>query len=52
VFLARGQIPDGVGDEGSEPGAFLIPHGLAVDSRGMLYVVDAGNHRIQVFDAR
>jgi hypothetical protein len=32
------------------PGQFLAPHGLAVDSRGHLYVVDEYNHRIQKFD--
>ncbi|WP_051871061.1 hypothetical protein [Chloroflexus sp. MS-G] len=26
------------------------PHHLAVDSQGRLYVVDTGNHRVQVFD--
>lgn len=35
--------------QGSEPGQFIAPHGVAVDSRGDLYVVDAFNHRIQKF---
>ena len=35
---------------GKGPGELLVPHGLAVDSRGYLYVVDAYNHRIQKFD--
>jgi hypothetical protein len=32
-----------------EPGRFHTPHGLALDSKGCLYVVDAQNHRIQKF---
>ena len=36
--------------QGREPGQFLAPHGVAIDSRGHLYVVDAYNHRIQKFD--
>jgi hypothetical protein len=31
------------------PGEFVIPHGLAIDSRDRLYVVDASNQRVQVF---
>jgi DNA-binding beta-propeller fold protein YncE len=33
-----------------EPNRFNTPTGLATDSKGNLYVVDAGNARIQVFD--
>jgi DNA-binding beta-propeller fold protein YncE len=37
------------GNEGSAPGQFLFPAGLAV--RGSrLYVADSGNHRVQVFE--
>ena len=32
------------------PGQFYAPHGLAIDSHGCLYVVDAFNHRIQKFE--
>jgi tripartite motif-containing protein 71 len=50
-FTSDGRYLRGLGEEqGSEPGQFLAPHGLAVDSRGHLYVVDAYNHRIQKFD--
>jgi sugar lactone lactonase YvrE len=51
-FSPDGKFLTGIGDEGSEPGEFIIPHGMAIDSRGMLYVVDASNHRIQMFDTR
>lgn len=40
-----------IGDEGSSPGQFLEPSGVAVDPAGQVYVVDTGNHRVQQFDA-
>ena len=50
-FTSDGRYLRGFGEQqGSEPGQFLAPHGLAIDSRGHLYVVDAYNHRIQKFD--
>jgi len=39
------------GGQGSDPGAFLSPHGLTVGSDGSLYVADTGNDRIQRLDA-
>ena len=41
----------GVGGEGTEPGQFDLPHGLALDSRDCLYVADTMNGRIQKFAA-
>ena len=39
------------GGEGSDPGTFVEPVGLAIDPIGkLLYVADTGNHRVQVFD--
>jgi streptogramin lyase len=38
------------GKKGSAPGEFNIPHALAFDSRGRLFVADRGNNRIQIFD--
>jgi DNA-binding beta-propeller fold protein YncE len=35
------------GNEGSDPGEFNEPRGLAVDSQGNIYVVDSKNHRVQ-----
>lgn len=50
-FTGDGGYLRGFGEkQGSEPGQFLAPHGLAIDSRGHLYIVDAYNHRIQKFD--
>jgi DNA-binding beta-propeller fold protein YncE len=39
------------GKHGSGPGEFDVPHSLALDSAGRLYVADRSNSRIQVFDA-
>jgi sugar lactone lactonase YvrE/mono/diheme cytochrome c family protein len=38
------------GGHGKEPGQFEMPHSLAFDSKGRLFVGDRGNDRIQVFD--
>ena len=35
---------------GSKPGQFSIPHAIALDSQGRLYVADRNNARVQVFD--
>lgn len=34
---------------GTEPGQFHTPHGLVIDSKDNLYVVDSQNHRVQKF---
>jgi len=39
------------GSLGTEPGQFQRPQSLDVDENGLLWVADACNHRIQVFDA-
>ena len=38
------------GGEGSGPGQFIEPVGLAADASGSVFVADTGNHRVQVFD--
>jgi hypothetical protein len=39
------------GKKGTAPGEFDIAHSIAVDAKGLLYVADRNNQRIQVFDA-
>ena len=39
------------GGKGAAPGQFNVPHSIAIDAQGLLYVADRGNKRIQVFDA-
>jgi NHL repeat len=38
------------GQPGSGPSQFNVPHSIAADARGNIYVADRGNRRIQVFD--
>jgi sugar lactone lactonase YvrE len=38
------------GRRGSAPGEFDVPHGLAMDSRGRLFVADLNNFRVQAFN--
>jgi predicted membrane-bound mannosyltransferase/sugar lactone lactonase YvrE len=45
-------IPDfTTGQNGSAPGQFLAPRGIAVASDGSMYVADSMNHRIQHLDS-
>jgi sugar lactone lactonase YvrE len=46
----NGRFISSVGSKGSEPGQFNLPHTLAVDGKGNVYVGDRSNRRIQVFD--
>ena len=38
------------GERGTGPGQFHTPHSIAVDAKGLVYVADRSNRRIQVFD--
>lgn len=38
------------GGKGSGPGQFNVPHTSAIDGKGLLYVGDRSNNRVQVFD--
>lgn len=49
-YSKDGKLIKSWGEPGSGPGQFNIPHSLAFDSRGRLFVADRGNHRIQIFD--
>jgi hypothetical protein len=63
VFIADGYVNSRVvhydrngkfvkawGKLGTAPGDFSLPHGIAADSKGRLYVVDRNNARVQVFE--
>jgi DNA-binding beta-propeller fold protein YncE len=40
------------GEPGTDPGCFNLPHNIATDANGLVYVADRENHRVQIFDAR
>ncbi len=46
----NGRYITSVGSKGSEPGQLNIPHTIAADANGNVYVGDRSNNRIQVFD--
>lgn len=50
-FSASGELKQSWGAPGSAPGQFVLPHALAVDGDGNVYVADRQNNRIQVFSA-
>ena len=49
-FTKDGKFIKQWGKHGSGPGEFEVPHALAFDSRGRLFVGDRANNRIQIFD--
>jgi hypothetical protein len=49
-FDARGRFVKAWGKLGTAPGEFNLPHAIALDSQGRLYVADRNNARVQVFD--
>jgi DNA-binding beta-propeller fold protein YncE len=64
IFIADGEGPntrvvkfskDGKfikwwGGKGTGPGQFNVPHSIAIDSKGRVYVADRSNNRIQIFN--
>ena len=48
-FAADGRLLFSWGEPGSGPGQFHVPHGIAVDAAGTVYVADRENSRIQLF---
>ena len=50
-YDANGQYVLQWGSRGTGPGEFGLPHNLAVDAAGRVYVTDRDNQRVQVFSA-
>ena len=48
-FTPQGQLITSWGERGTGPGEFMIPHGVAIDPTGLVYVCDRENSRIQIF---
>ncbi|MBI2217580.1 MAG: hypothetical protein HYU51_09815 [Candidatus Rokubacteria bacterium] len=40
------------GEPGTDPGCFNLPHNIATDAEGLVYVADRENHRVQIFDGK
>lgn len=51
IFTPTGQLATQLGGLGDAPTRFRAPAGVAVGPKGRVYVADAGNRRIQVFDS-
>ena len=49
-YAADGTFLTSWGGTGSGPGEFNVPHTIALDSEGRLFVGDRANNRIQIFD--
>ncbi len=49
-FSKDGKFLMQFGKKGSGPGELDLPHALAFDSRGRLFVADRSNNRVQIFD--
>ena len=49
-FTKDGKFIKQWGKHGSGPGEFEVPHTMAFDSQGRLFVGDRANNRIQIFD--
>ena len=45
-----GRFIKAFGKSGKGPGELDVPHAIALDSRGRLFVADRNNNRIQIFD--
>ncbi len=50
-FDKDGRFLTSWGGKGKEPGQFDVAHGIVFDDKGLLWVMDRENQRIQVFDA-
>ncbi|MCI0539783.1 MAG: peptidyl-alpha-hydroxyglycine alpha-amidating lyase family protein [Verrucomicrobiales bacterium] len=50
-FAPDGRLLGSWGEPGRGPGQFRIPHGIAVDRAGTVYVADRENSRIQLFSS-
>lgn len=49
-FSSEGKHLFSWGRSGTDPGEFNLPHNIACDADGWVYVADRENHRVQIFD--
>ncbi len=50
-FTADGTYLGEFGMRGNGPGQFQLPHNVVIDARGLIYVSDRDNQRVEIFDA-
>ncbi|HAM39984.1 MAG TPA: 6-bladed beta-propeller, partial [Candidatus Omnitrophica bacterium] len=50
IFDASGRLLLNFGQRGSDRGAFWLPNGLCLEDGARIYVADAYNQRVQVFE--
>jgi DNA-binding beta-propeller fold protein YncE len=48
-FSPEGELISSWGEPGAGPGQFHVPHGIAVDAHGTVFVADRENDRLQFF---
>lgn len=48
-FSNEGRLIQSWGEPGNGPGQFAVPHGIAIDAEGIIYVADRENSRLQLF---
>jgi DNA-binding beta-propeller fold protein YncE len=49
-FDKTGKFIKSWGGKGTDPGKFQVAHGISIDAKGLVWVADRENSRIQVFD--
>jgi len=49
-FDRTGKFVTSWGGKGNGPGQFQVAHGIVIDAKGLVWVMDRENQRIQVFD--
>jgi DNA-binding beta-propeller fold protein YncE len=49
-FDKTGKFVKSWGGRGTEPGKFRVAHGISIDAKGLVWVTDRENSRIQIFD--
>lgn len=49
-FSSQGKYLFSWGESGTDPGQFNLVHSVAVDKKGLVYVADRENHRLQIFN--
>lgn len=49
VYDPNGHLIRVIATEGRQEGEVMVPHGIVVDKKGQIVIVDSSNHRIQFF---